>query len=112
MKMAMILGTMAASAWLGAVSDGFAAGGEDILIGGQTTYDRIRYDPTINLLTIAGGREDDRIEVALTEDGGVLLNGVSLAKLGIRIEGIPVVAVHGGGGNDILTSHRLPLAFL
>ena len=108
----MILGTIAAGAWLGAVSNGFAAAGEDLLVGGQTTYDRIRYDPTINLLTIAGGREDDRIEVALTEDGGVLLNGISLAKLGIRIEGIPVVAIHGGGGNDILISHRLPLAVM
>jgi Ca2+-binding RTX toxin-like protein len=106
----MILGTIAASTWLGAMNNGVAAGGEDILIGGQTTYDRIRYDPMANLLTIAGGRGDDRIEVALAEDGSVCLNGVSLLKLGIRLEGIPVVAISGGGGNDILISRRLPLA--
>jgi hypothetical protein len=112
MKVAMILGTIAGCAWLGAMSNGFAAGGEDLLIGGQTTFDRIHYDPKVNLLTVVGGRGDDWIEVALTKDGGVTLNGVSLAKMGIRMEGIPVVAIHGGGGNDILISHRLPLAVM
>jgi Ca2+-binding RTX toxin-like protein len=112
MKTAMILGTIAASAWLGAISNGFAASGEDILFGGQTTYDRIRYDPTANLLTIAGGGGDDQIEVALAEDGGVFLNGISLLKLGIRMKSIPVVAIHGGGGNDILIARGFPLAIM
>ena len=112
MKVAIILGTIASCAWLGSMSNGFAAGDEDLLVGGQTTYDSIRYDPTANLLTIAGGRGDDRIEVALTEDGGVSLNGVSLAKLGIQMKAIPLVAIHGGGGNDILIACRLPLAVM
>jgi Ca2+-binding RTX toxin-like protein len=112
MKIAMILGTMAACACLGAMSNGFAAGDEDILVAGKTTYDSIRYDPKINLLTIAGGSGDDRIEVELAKDGGVLLNGISLAKLGVHLERIPVLAVHGGGGNDILVSRGFPLAVM
>src|SRR5262245_52142074 len=112
MKTAIIVGTIAASAWLGAISNGFAAVGEDVLIGGLTSYDTIQYDRLANRLTIAGGSGDDRIEVALTEDGDVSLNGISLAKLGLPIKGIPVVVVHGGGGNDILISHRLPLAVM
>jgi Ca2+-binding RTX toxin-like protein len=112
MKVKMILGTIAASAVLAAVSSAFAAGDEDILVGGRTTYDGIRYDPEANLLTIVGGRGDDRIEVALAEDGGILVNGISMSKLGIRIPGVPVVAVYGGGGNDILIARRLPVAVM
>ena len=112
MRLSLILGTIVASGWLAAVNDGFAAGDEDILVGGLTTYDGIQYDPKINLLTIAGGSGDDRIEVALAKDGSISLNGVSLARLGVRLEGIPVVAIHGGDGNDILISHGLPLAFI
>jgi Ca2+-binding RTX toxin-like protein len=108
MKAATILGTMAACACLGAMSNGFASGGDDILIGGQTTFDTIRYDPNANLLAVAGGRGDDRIEVVLTADGSVLLNGIPLAKLGICLERIPVVALHGGGGNDILIVRQFP----
>lgn len=107
----MILGMIAASTALG-VMNGVAAGDEDLLIGGLTTYDRIQYDSKANLLTIAGGPGDDWIEVALTDDGGVSLNGTSLAKLGIRFAGTPLVAVYGGDGNDVLISRRLPLAVM
>jgi len=110
MKVATIFGTIATCACLGAMNNGFATGGDDILIGGQTTFDTIRYDPKANLLTIAGGSGDDRIEAALTKDGGVTVNGISLAKLGIRTVGIPVVALQGWDGNDILISRGLPLA--
>jgi len=103
---------MAACACLGAMSNGFAGGDEDLLIGGQTTFDQIEYDPKANLLTIAGGRGDDRIEVTLAKDGGVLINGTAVAKLGIRVEGIPVVALYGGGGNDILIARDIPLAIM
>src|SRR5688572_29315356 len=108
MKAAMILGTMAATAWLTAATSGFATGGDDLLIAGQTSFDTIQYDPTLNLLTIVGGRQDDRIEVALTTEG-VRVNGVVIAKLGFRTAAIPVVAIHGGGGNDVIIARDLPL---
>lgn len=111
MKKAMIFGTIAASAWLGTLNNGFASTtGEDLLIGGQTSFDEIQYDAQLNLLKIAGGKGDDRIEVALADDGGILINGISAAKLGLRLPGIPLVAIQGGGGNDVLIAGRLPFA--
>src|SRR5262245_3426573 len=111
-KATMIVGTIVASVWLGTLSDGFAGGGQDLLIGGQTAYEKIQYDPSVNLLTIVGGQGDDWLEVVLAKDGGVFLNGISLAKLGIRLQGVPVVAMYGGGGNDVLIARRFPLAAL
>lgn len=108
MKIAKILGTVATSAWLATGTSGLATGGDDLLIAGQTSFDTIQYDPTINLLTIAGGRGDDRIEVALTKEG-VRVNGVAIARPGFRIAVIPVVAIHGGGGNDVLVARGFPL---
>jgi Ca2+-binding RTX toxin-like protein len=109
MKKTVILGTMAAMGWLGTMGNGIA-GEENSLIARPTSPAKIQYDPKANLLTVEGGNGDDRIEVALAEDGDVFLNGISLAKLGIRLEGVPLVAIQGGAGNDILIARRLPLA--
>ncbi len=93
---------MAICAWLSGANLGLAG----------TTLERVQYYPELNLLSIWGGRGDDRIEVALAKDSSVLLNGVPLSKLGIPLKAIPVVAVHGGEGNDILISRGIPVAAL
>lgn len=112
MKNSIKQGAILAAAWLVTSTGGWAA--SDVILGNVGNDWVIAYDAESNLLLVQGDDSDNSIEIAHGIDGSVrfISSSIERSELVLQFRTTPLVAIHGGGGDDVIVGRRIPVLVL